>query len=135
MLPAASAPTGANRLLLDGEPGVMQTSGKGSTRVCGPHGQETSRTQCEAGGLQADLCIEPVIAASGQSIGTIVHIQQNRVIGALLFAQDICNIRDTHNDPGICVLPRNSQGVMNISLLWIEESGSDRDLCPGNPVT
>ena len=65
------------------ETGLSQTIAECLIGTGRPYGQYTSRPQRRESRAQANLGIKPVISFPGQSLGTVVDVQQDGIIGPL----------------------------------------------------
>ncbi|MGO9411421.1 MAG: hypothetical protein ACLQCB_11810 [Spirochaetia bacterium] len=69
------------------EAGLSQTIAECLIGTGRPYGQYTSRPQRRESRSQTTSGIKPVISIPGQSLGTVVYVQQDGIIGTLLLTQ------------------------------------------------
>jgi len=83
MSAAAFASPRPGRDLFHRESRLAQQFGKGGVGSGGPDGQDARWLQGSPGGDQAPLGIEPVVAGAGQSLGSVIHIEQDGIVSLL----------------------------------------------------
>ena len=89
------------------EAGLLQTIAECLIGTGRPYGQYTSRPQRREGRAQTTLIVKPVIFIPGQSLWTIVDVQQDGIIGTLFRTQYPGNVDFAHGDP---VVPERMAG-------------------------
>ena len=81
------------------EPDAAQTLGEGPIGTGRPYGQHAPGPKCRKGGIQPGPCVEPVVALPGQTLGAVVHVQQDGVVGPVLHLENLGDVDLANSDP------------------------------------
>lgn len=96
------SPKGAPRPhtdLINLETCLAQTVGKSFIRSGRPYAQHALRPECREDHIQSIQTVKPVIALTGQSLRTIINVEQNCIVGMKFGFYNPCNVNLTYFYP------------------------------------